>query len=103
MCLLSNRPDTLRIREPDWHEHRLLKRRDIDLHLHVFSEGSDEIRRLLVFRDRLRSDLQDRELYARRKRELAGRRWKYGQDYADAKTDVVEFILKRAIDDDIIV
>jgi len=86
----------LHIREPDWHEHRLFKGQDIDLNIHVFSRGDDEIGRLLLLRDHLRSNQQDRELYAQTKRELAERRWKYTQDYADAKSDVVEGILKRA-------
>lgn len=86
----------LRIREPDWHEHRLLKGPDTDVNLHVFSAGSPEIERNLLFRDRLRDIPEDRELYARTKRELAARTWKYVQNYADAKSDVIETILARA-------
>src|SRR3712207_8927602 len=48
------------------------------------------------FRDRLRDDPADRALYERTKRELAARDWKYMQEYADAKTAVVEAILARA-------
>lgn len=84
----------LRIREPRWHEHRVLKRPDVNLH--VFSAGCPEIERMLRFRDRLRTSTADRELYARAKRELARREWKYVQNYADAKTAVVEEILARA-------
>ena len=29
----------LRIREPNWYEHRLFKGPDSDIHLHVFSAG----------------------------------------------------------------
>jgi GrpB-like predicted nucleotidyltransferase (UPF0157 family) len=86
----------LRIREPAWHEHRLLKGPETDLNLHVFSQGCPEIDRMLRFRDWLRSHDADRELYARTKRELARRDWKYTQEYADAKTAVVEEILARA-------
>ena len=86
----------LRIREPEWQEHRLLHREDPEVHLHVFSDGSPEIERLLRFRDHLRTHPADRELYARTKRELAGRTWKFRQNYADAKTQVVEGILSRA-------
>jgi len=39
----------------------------------------------------------DRELYVRTKRELATRDWKYMQQYADAKTEVVEQIMTRAM------
>jgi GrpB-like predicted nucleotidyltransferase (UPF0157 family) len=87
----------LRIREPDWFEHRLLKSRDIPGNLHVFTNGCEEIERMLVFRDWLRTHEGDRRLYEQRKRELAGRIWKYRQHYADAKTVVVEEILARAM------
>lgn len=86
----------LTIREPDWHEHRLLKGTDPTVNLHVFSQGSPEVERMLVFRDRLRVDEAERMLYERTKRELAERTWTYVQDYADAKTQVVEEILARA-------
>jgi GrpB-like predicted nucleotidyltransferase (UPF0157 family) len=87
----------LRIREPDWHEHRVLKGPDTNINLHVFSSGSEEIERMLAFRDRLRSDEADRSFYERSKRELARREWKYVQDYADAKSEVVEDIITRAL------
>ena len=51
---------------------------------------------MLMFSDWLRSNDADRELYERSKRELAKRTWKYVQDYADAKTSVVEEIVARA-------
>jgi GrpB-like predicted nucleotidyltransferase (UPF0157 family) len=38
----------LRIREPEWHQHRLFKGPDTDINLHVFSEGCPEIERMLV-------------------------------------------------------
>jgi GrpB-like predicted nucleotidyltransferase (UPF0157 family) len=84
------------IREPDWHEHRLLTGTEPPVNLHVHPPGSPEIGRNLRFRDRLRADRADRELYERTKRELAGRDWTYMQQYADAKGDVVEAILSRA-------
>jgi GrpB-like predicted nucleotidyltransferase (UPF0157 family) len=87
---------TVRIREPEWQEHRLLKGPEVDLNLHVFSSGAAEVERLLRFRDHLRADPADRELYERTKRGLAERDWETVQDYADAKSDVVEAILLRA-------
>ncbi len=89
----------LRVREPEWHEHRLFKGPDTNLNLHVFSRGDGEIDRMLTFRDRLRADKGDRELYERTKRELATRTWKYVQNYADAKSEVVASILERAVAD----
>jgi len=86
----------LRIREPEWFEHRLFKGPDTDINLHTFSARCTETDRMLLFRDWLRSNRLDRELYVRVKRELAARDWKYGQQYADAKTDVVRQILARA-------
>jgi GrpB-like predicted nucleotidyltransferase (UPF0157 family) len=56
-----------------------------------------EIDRMLAFRDRLRTNEAERMLYERTKRELAQRTWTYTQDYADAKTEVVEAILARAV------
>jgi GrpB-like predicted nucleotidyltransferase (UPF0157 family) len=86
----------LRVREPDWYEHRLLRGFDPPVNLHVFSNGCEEIGRMLRLRDWLRTHDDDRDLYARTKRELAGKRWKYVQNYADAKSEVVEAILARA-------
>jgi GrpB-like predicted nucleotidyltransferase (UPF0157 family) len=86
----------LRIREPDWYEHRMFKGPDTDINLHVFSSGCPEIDRMLLFRNWLRSNDSDRRLYERTKRELARNNWKYMQNYADAKTTVVQEILARA-------
>jgi GrpB-like predicted nucleotidyltransferase (UPF0157 family) len=83
------------IREPDWYEHRVFKGPDTDINLHVFSPGCPEINRMLHFRDWLRSNASDRQLYERTKRELARQNWKYTQNYADAKTPVIEEILSR--------
>ena len=86
----------LRIREPDWFEHRLCKGPNANINLHVFSAGCSETDRMLLFRDWLRSNDSDRDLYAGAKRELASRDWKYLQQYADAKTAVVAEIISRA-------
>ncbi len=86
----------LRIREPEWLEHRLVKGPDTNVNVHVFSAGCDEVERMLRFRDRLRADAADRERYAQAKRELAAREWRYVQQYADAKSGVVADILARA-------
>jgi GrpB-like predicted nucleotidyltransferase (UPF0157 family) len=86
----------LRIREPDWHQHRVLKGPDTDVNLHVFSVGTVELERMVGFRDWLRTHDEDRALYERTKRELAARTWRHVQHYADAKTAVVEEIMARA-------
>jgi GrpB-like predicted nucleotidyltransferase (UPF0157 family) len=87
----------LRIREPDWYQHRVLKGPDTNINLHVFSVGCVEIDRMLAFRDWLRTHVDDRILYEQTKRELASRTWKHVQNYADAKTKVIQEILGRAM------
>jgi GrpB-like predicted nucleotidyltransferase (UPF0157 family) len=91
----------LRIREPDWYEHRMLKApalagNIVAGNVHVFSQGCPEIGRMLAFRDWLRVNEADRRLYERTKQELAARVWKHVQDYADAKSEVVAAIAQRA-------
>ena len=87
----------LRIREPEWFEHRLFRGPDTAVNVHVFTDGSPEIVRMLAFRDWLRSHDDERRLYEQTKRELAARDWKYVQHYADAKSEVVEAIIGRAL------
>jgi GrpB-like predicted nucleotidyltransferase (UPF0157 family) len=84
------------IREPHWFEHRVFKGPDTNINLHAFSPGSPEMDRMVRFRDWLRAHDEDRDLYERTKRDLATRTWQYVQDYADAKTAVVEEIIARA-------
>lgn len=84
------------VREPDWFEHRMFKGPDTDVNLHVFTAGSTEIGRMLLFRDWLRGNEADREAYLRVKRDLASRTWRHVQHYADAKTAIVQEILSRA-------
>lgn len=86
----------LRIREPDWHQHRLFKGPGINLNLHVFSEGSSEIERMLLLRDWLRNNEDDRRLYAETKKRLSAQKWHFVQHYAEAKGEVVEAIISRA-------
>ena len=88
------------IREPEWYEHRLFRGRDPTVNLHAFSADCEEIRRMLAFRDWLRTHPEDRKLYEREKRRLAERTWTTVQDYADAKTDVVRAIVGRALSAD---
>ena len=87
----------LRIREPDWFEHRLFKGPDTNVNVHTFSDGCAEVERMVAFRDWLRTHDDERDLYLDAKRELATREWKYVQNYADAKSAVVQEILARAL------
>ncbi|MFF1717161.1 GrpB family protein [Streptomyces sp. NPDC058268] len=89
------------IREPDWYEHRVLRKYDLDpsadtANLHVLSAGCPEADRMLLFRDRLREHSGDRKLYGDTKRLLSQQTWQYVQNYADAKSEVVADILQQA-------
>jgi GrpB-like predicted nucleotidyltransferase (UPF0157 family) len=86
----------LHVREPGWYEHRMFKGGNDEVNLHAFSAGCPEIDRMLTFRDWLRTNEGDRELYAQTKRSLAQQEWKYTQNYADAKTTVIDQILSKA-------
>ena len=86
---------SLRIRESNWHEHRMFKGPAADINLHVFSSSCPEINRVLNFRDWLRSNAADRDLYERTKRDLSENKWANVDDYADAKTAIIEEILAR--------
>jgi GrpB-like predicted nucleotidyltransferase (UPF0157 family) len=86
----------LRVREPEFYEHRMFRTVQKDVHIHVFSPGSPEIERYLTFRDRLRRNDGERRLYEQTKRELASRPWPDMNAYAAAKSEVVEGIIAAA-------
>jgi GrpB-like predicted nucleotidyltransferase (UPF0157 family) len=83
----------LRVRE---REHLMYRTVAHDVHLHLWEAGSDDERRHLLFRDHLRADAADRDLYAATKRELAARAWDDMNDYAQAKGAVIAEISARA-------
>jgi GrpB-like predicted nucleotidyltransferase (UPF0157 family) len=84
----------LRVRETG---HRLLRTPELDVHLHVMTDGDPGAGAYLAFRDRLRACASDRDLYADTKRQLATRHWPTMNHYAEAKSDVVSQILGRAL------
>jgi GrpB-like predicted nucleotidyltransferase (UPF0157 family) len=86
----------LRVREPDFDEHRMLRTPTQDVHVHVFAAHSPEVERYLLLRNRLRNDVTEQELYAQIKRWLATRNWPTMQHYAEAKSGVIEEIIARA-------
>ena len=86
----------LRVREPDWHQHRMVRTPELDVHVHLFSPGCIEFIRHRVFRDHLRTCEEDRLLYESVKRKLAKEDWPDMTAYAQAKTEVEEGILTRA-------
>ena len=82
----------LRVREPG---HRMFRTPERDVHVHLWAAGGDDETRHLAFRDRLRSSAADRAEYERTKRDLAGR-YRDMNDYAEAKSDVIGAIMRRA-------
>jgi len=78
----------LRIREPDWFEHRNLKGPDTNLNLHVFTEGASQIDRMLLFRDWLRATPPTGTTTSAPSG-TGARTWRHVQHYADAKTEVI--------------
>lgn len=85
----------LRVRAPG---HRCLRAGEPDepVNLHCYPPDHAETRKYLLFRDRLRSDEGDRQLYESTKRSLAGREWPDMNYYAEAKQPVIDAILRRA-------
>ena len=86
----------LRIREPEFHQHRMFRTPERDVHLHVLTIGSSEIDRYLLFRNRLREHDADRQRYESTKRQLATQTWADMDAYASAKSEVVEGIIAAA-------
>lgn len=84
----------LRVQEPG---HRCLRVGEPDepVNLHCYPPEGAEMRRYLAFRDRLRADDADRDLYAATKRQLATRDWADINYYAEAKWPVIRDILAR--------
>ena len=61
----------LRVREPWWHGHRVLRADEPTCNLHVFGFDSPELIKHRIFRDWLRGNPGDRDRYAAIKRQAA--------------------------------
>ena len=68
------------VREPWWHEHRMLRGNDPAVNLHVFAVGSAEGARHRLFRDWLREHPEDRDRYAAAKRSASAEAAAAGED-----------------------
>lgn len=87
------------IREPWWYEHRCLRAEDPRCNLHVFGPDSPEPFRHRLFRDWLRGNPDDRELYASVKRQAAAEansRGEHVMQYNARKEQVLREIYRRA-------
>jgi GrpB-like predicted nucleotidyltransferase (UPF0157 family) len=88
------------LREPGWHEHRFLVGWEpMSCNLHVWGPQSPEVERHRIFRDWLLDHEDDRELYARTKRECAAISREKGElvmEYNFRKQECVREILERA-------
>jgi GrpB-like predicted nucleotidyltransferase (UPF0157 family) len=85
----------LRVREPEWEEHRMLAIESPRTNLHVWSPGGIEALRHRAFRDWLRTHDDDRDAYAALKTELAGRGFADVMDYNNHKAALVYDIYER--------
>jgi GrpB-like predicted nucleotidyltransferase (UPF0157 family) len=83
----------LRVREAG---HLMFRTPARDVHVHLWADRDPEVQRHLLFRDRLRDSIADRDSYEQLKRRLATRDWDDMNDYADAKADLISAIVARA-------
>ena len=90
----------LRVREPEWEEHRVMGVEDPKTNLHIWSPGSIEALRHRAFRDWLRTHEEDRDAYGALKTELAGRGFGDVMDYNNHKAALVYDIYERAFSAD---
>jgi GrpB-like predicted nucleotidyltransferase (UPF0157 family) len=90
----------LRVREPEWEEHRVLTIEAPQTNLHVFSPGAREPRRHALFRDWLRAHDEDRDAYAALKLTLSGRGFTDSMDYNNHKAELVYDLYEKAFSAD---
>jgi GrpB-like predicted nucleotidyltransferase (UPF0157 family) len=83
----------LRVREPG---HRMMRTPTKDAHLHFYESDDPAIQDHLDLRDWLMTHADDRELYAKTKRDLARQQWDDMNYYAEAKSGVIDQIRARA-------
>lgn len=89
-------------RERHYYEHRFFISYEPKANLHVYSTDSAEVIRHMIFRDRLRNSIEDRELYGRTKVWASETTIAAGEKmsaYTARKQDVVREILNRAFRD----
>lgn len=86
----------LRIREPEWHEHRLVRGAEPVANVHIWSPDCPEPARHRMFRDWLRADDDDRRAYGELKLALAHQGFEDVMHYNNAKSALIYDIYERA-------
>jgi len=87
------------IREPWWYGHRVLRADEPRCNLHVFGFDSPELVKHRIFRDWLRGNPGERDLYAAAKRQAAAEanaRGEHDMQYNARKEQVIRDIYHRA-------
>jgi GrpB-like predicted nucleotidyltransferase (UPF0157 family) len=91
----------LRVREPWWFSHRMFRFNQPACNLHVFGFDSPEPIKHLIFRDWLRANHPDREIYAEAKRQAARisqAQGEHAMQYNARKEEVIRQIYGRAFE-----
>lgn len=83
------------IREPWWHGHRMFVDASGTVNLHLWPVGAAEPIRHLLFRDWLRENVDDRDRYARMKKELSHELEAEPDRYNLAKNTIIDDIYAR--------
>lgn len=85
----------LSVREPEWEQHRCLRAHAPRGNVHIWSPGSIEAQRHVVFRDWLRTHPSDRDHYANIKRTVAAEGHTDVMDYNNAKGAMIYDLYER--------
>lgn len=85
----------LRVREPDWQEHRMMRLEEPACNLHVWSPDAVEPARHRAFRDWLRTHPEDRAAYVAAKDAAAAQGFLDAMHYNNAKAAAVYDIYER--------
>jgi GrpB-like predicted nucleotidyltransferase (UPF0157 family) len=86
----------LRVREPEYDEHRMVRTSNKDVHIHIYPPTSSEVEKYRLVRDELRQNDELRQKYGALKQELASRDWTDMNAYSVAKTGVIDEIIAAA-------
>jgi GrpB-like predicted nucleotidyltransferase (UPF0157 family) len=86
----------LRVREPHWEEHRMLRLTDPLANVHVWSPGATEPARHRMFRDWLRDHPDDRDAYGALKADLGTQGLTDVMVYSNGKAELVYDLYEQA-------